>query len=95
MCIRDRAYGADVISRIKASSEGKREELKKSIREDLTQGIRHLVEGSKIDKGLVKEIAIAGNTTMGHLLMGYDCQGLGVYPFTPVNICLLYTSRCV
>lgn len=83
---RQRAYGADVISRIKASSEGKREELKKSIREDLTQGIRHLVEGSKIDKGLVKEIAIAGNTTMGHLLMGYDCQGLGVYPFTPVNI---------
>ena len=23
---------------------------------------------------------------MGHLLMGYDCDTLGVYPFTPVNI---------
>ena len=34
----------------------------------------------------VGKIVIGGNTTMGHLLMGYDCDTLGVFPFTPVNI---------
>ncbi len=34
----------------------------------------------------VKQIAIGGNTTMGHLLMGYDCDTLGIFPFTPVNV---------
>ena len=29
---------------------------------------------------------ISANTTMGHLLLGYSCETLGVYPFTPVNI---------
>ena len=72
---RQRAYGADVISRIKASSE-EEEELKKSIQEDLTQGIRHLVEGSKIDKRACERDCNRGKYTMGHLLMGYDCQGL-------------------
>ena len=29
---------------------------------------------------------LAGNTTMGQLLMGYPCNTLGVSPFTPVNL---------
>lgn len=31
-------------------------------------------------------MCIAGNTTMGHLLMGYDVSALGRSPFTPVEI---------
>ena len=34
----------------------------------------------------VGKIVIGGNTTMGHLLMGCDCDTLGMFPFTPVNI---------
>lgn len=34
----------------------------------------------------IKKITIGGNTTMGHLLMGFSCKNLGVYPFIPVNI---------
>jgi len=86
---RQRAYGADVISRIKASCEGAKAALKESIREDLNRGIRWLMEKTGMTQEQVRGIVIAGNTTMIHLLMGYDCAGLGVYPFTPVNIDLI------
>lgn len=84
-----RSFGADVISRIKASTEGKKEELKASIQHDLSHGIRSVVKKAGVLPEQVTEIAISGNTTMGHLLMGYDCKGLGEYPFTPVNIGLI------
>lgn len=83
---RQRAYGADVVSRIQASNEGKREELKRSIQKDLLDGICHVVHAAGISPAQVTRIAIAGNTTMGHLFMGYSCETLGLYPFTPVNI---------
>lgn len=80
---RQRSYGADVISRIQASNEGKKERLRQSILEDLEQGIEELHSRNHVT---VKEIGISGNTTMISLLMGYSCEGLGTYPFTPVNI---------
>lgn len=83
---KQRAYGADVISRMQASNDGKKEVLKESIRNDLLEGIQNVVETSKIQKNRIQKIAIAGNTTMVHLLMGYSCQTLGCYPFLPVNI---------
>lgn len=81
-----RAYGADVISRIQASNQGKAEVLRKSIQRDLLEGIRLVSRKSGIDKGRICRAAIACNTTMGHLLLGYSCEALGTYPFTPVNI---------
>lgn len=84
-----RSFGADVISRIKASVEGKKEDLQVSIRKDLDEGIRYVVNQSGVPAEKVTEVAIAGNTTMIHLLMAYDCKGLGEYPFTPVNIELI------
>lgn len=81
-----RKFGADVISRIMASVQGKREELQKLIQEDLAESIRRVVEKAGLDSKQIIEVAIAGNTTMIHLLMGYDCKGLGEFPFIPVNI---------
>lgn len=86
---RQRAYGADVISRIEASNSGKKEALKKSIREQLEKGLRMLM---KDREGTLKTMVIGGNSTMIHLLMGYSCEGLGVYPFTPVNISTIHTT---
>lgn len=83
---RQRVFGADVISRMKASEEGKKEELQESIRKNLLEGIHSLMEETKISKERILRVVIAGNTTMGHLLMGYSCKTLGFYPFTPVNI---------
>lgn len=81
-----RAYGADVISRIQASVDGKKEELQKSIQKDLQDSLEKLLKEKELFGEQIKTIIISGNTTMGHLLMGYDCDTLGVYPFTPVNI---------
>lgn len=83
---RQRAYGADVISRIQASNNGKLEELQKSIIDDLLGGIRQILDESKVEANKIQQVVIAGNTTMIHLLMGYSCEKLGVVPFTPVNI---------
>ena len=83
---KQRAYGADVIARMQASNDGKKEQLQNMIRKDLMEGFRSVISDAGIKKIQVKKIAIAGNTTMGHLLMGYSCETLGVYPFTPVNI---------
>lgn len=89
---RQRAYGADVISRIQAANEGKLEELKTSIRKDLYDGIRQVITDENVQPELVKHIAIAGNTTMGHLVMGFSCESLGMYPFTPVDISTIKTN---
>lgn len=86
---RQRAYGADVISRIEASNAGKGEELRKSILADLDKGIRALTKDCT--RPPVKMV-IGANTTMVHLLMGYSCETLGVYPFTPVNIETIHTD---
>lgn len=83
---KQRIYGADVISRMKASNDGNKELLKGSIQRDLREGIQRITERSGIEKSRLQKISIAGNTTMGHLLLGYSCQGLSSYPFTPVNI---------
>ncbi len=83
---KQRAYGADVISRIQASNEGKGKALQENIKQDLLVSMRQVFENSKILPKYVKAIIIGGNTTMGHLLMGYSCETLGVYPFTPVTI---------
>lgn len=81
-----RAYGADVISRIQASVDGKKEILQNCIRKDLLTEFQKFTDEMGVSLTKVSRIALAGNTTMGHLLMGYDCASLGVYPFTPVNI---------
>ena len=75
-------YGADVISRIEAANNGAAEILKKSISRQLEEGVKEL---SKSKKAPIKRMVIAANMTMVHLLMGYSCEKLGVYPFTPVN----------
>ena len=87
-----RAYGADVISRIQASNDGQGAALRHSILNDLGEGIRNLILDSHIDAGKIAKIVISANTTMGHLLMGYSCETLGVSPFTPVNIDIIHTD---
>lgn len=87
-----RAYGADVISRMQASGEGKRKQLQACICRDLEQLFQTLASERK-EPVPVSRIAIAGNTTMLHLLRGYSCEKLGQAPFEPVNLeleCLDY-----
>lgn len=83
-----RAYGADVISRIQAANEGKGALLQQSIQHDLKKLMEQLVQQGGILREQIKEVVIAGNTTMCHLLRGLSCAGLGVAPFVPEDISL-------
>ena len=76
-----RAYGADVLSRIQFSNEGNGQLLKDALMDSLTKGLEVLATANLID-----DIYIAGNTTMIHLLMGYSCEQLGKAPFKPVQL---------
>ncbi len=87
-----RAYGADVISRIQAANEGKLGKLSDCIRKDLYGIMQKLLEESGKDFSRIRRISVAGNTTMQHLLMGYPCETLGMYPFEPVNISLTHAA---
>ena len=74
-----RAYGTDVLSRIQASCDGHREELQRLVCETLLRGLRQFAVSPVC-------MCIAGNTTMEHLLLGYDVSTLGRSPFTPVEL---------
>ena len=77
-----RSWGADVISRMEASNQGKGGLLQKSIRADL--------DLLREELGLAQDtrMVISGNSTMEHLLQGLSCETLGVAPYTPVDISL-------
>ncbi len=76
------SFGADVISRIKASNDGEGEMLRKAVVRKLREALGMLSENTKN----IRYILIAGNTAMLHLLRGYDCTGLAKYPFKPFNL---------
>lgn len=84
-----RAYGADVIARIVAAGEGKADELKVLVKKDIVDGVKAVIQDDNSEN---TEVIITGNTTMEHLLLGYDVSGLGVYPFTPVSVDVVKTD---
>ncbi|MGN0297777.1 MAG: ASKHA domain-containing protein [Lachnospiraceae bacterium] len=90
---RQRIYGADVLSRIQAANEKRTKAIamQRLIRTDLLNLIQQLMSALPSDAQLLR-IVMAGNTTMFHLLMGYDCSGLGVYPFHPHSLKTVQTS---
>ncbi len=74
-------YGADVISRISyAKTKNGSALLKEAVWRQIFRGIRRMQECIG-NRGPITDICLAGNTTMVHLLMGYDTSGLGGYPF--------------
>lgn len=74
-------YGSDVISRIHASIHGKREQLMTMIQEALFENVRLICEKNHQTPDELTYCYIAGNTSMIHLLMGYDCKPLSKSPF--------------
>lgn len=76
-------FGADIISRINAASANDSYMLMRLARKDimdLTQTLMAAMPNTRY--------VVSGNTTMQHILMGYPCKNLGIYPYTPVDISL-------
>ena len=81
-----RAFGADVISRISAANDGQLEALRHAITQSIAAGVQALLASREIDPKLVRDMAVAGNTTMIYLLLGFPCASLGVSPFKPAFV---------
>lgn len=73
-------FGADVISRMEASMNGNREDLSYLIKEQIQEGFATL--GTED----ISFMVVAANTTMVHLLMGYDVSTLSKAPFIPKTL---------
>jgi uncharacterized 2Fe-2S/4Fe-4S cluster protein (DUF4445 family) len=78
-------FGDDVLSRIVCGGDDKGSLA--AMRDDLLAAIRELVQRLAGDAGVepaeIYEAAIAGNTTMQHILCGMDPTPLGLVPFAP------------
>lgn len=88
-----RLTAADVIGRIDAACRGKAEQLKGQIREALAEGFLFVLEHGQRFPGTAAageripvRIALAGNTTMQHLLLGYPLDGMAKAPFIPYSV---------
>ncbi len=85
-----RAYGADVISRMESALDGKDGELSEMVKGCAEEPIKRWIA-----QGYAPErIVLAGNTVMTHLFAGYDVSGLAKAPFTPVTTAQINTSVC-
>lgn len=59
-------------------------EMRKDVQSQMERQAREDICVQSADTD-ISSILIAGNTTMVHLLMGYDCKELGCAPFIPVT----------
>ena len=78
-------YGADVINRIiQQSRPGGVEKLRAAVlTETLEPLARRLCAEAGIKKNDILRFSIASNTTMTHLLLGLDAQGVRMEPYVP------------
>lgn len=81
-----RSYGADVISRIQAWSEGHGEALTACIRRQLSELTDELCAKSGRQRRDIRIMSIAANTVMEHMADGLSPVGIGVAPFTPLSL---------
>lgn len=84
-----RRFGPDVVTRLDAAlnSEGVYVEMSSLIRVELLRIAHELCEQTAIAWGDVRQVAIAGNPAMQHILLGLPLKSLAFPPYRP-----LYTT---
>lgn len=78
-------YGADVINRIiESGKEGGRKRLQKAvIEESIMPMLQQMTRAAHVDPRHIYSMAVAGNTTMNHLLLGLHADPIRMEPFIP------------
>lgn len=76
-----RAFGADVISRIDYCTKNGAKVLQECLIQKLREMISSLLGRYNLTN--IPRMYVAGNTTMLHLFLGVDCSSIGVSPYTP------------
>lgn len=76
-------YGLDVMTRIsyEYDNECGIEHLKEAIIDSINTMIRQISSKNKVEKKEIKQMVVAANTTMTHMLLGVDAKPLGRYPY--------------
>jgi len=78
-------YGADILSRIHFAARGKGlQTLADAVRGDIAGLAGELADQAGIDTEKIRALAVAGNTTMAHLLLRLDPYHLCREPYIPV-----------
>ena len=78
-----RIYGPDVISRISAANDGALDDLRRLVTRTVSEGAAELLAARNIQPEQIIDAAVAGNTTMTYLMLGFPCDSLGGVPFKP------------
>ena len=78
---RQGAYGADVVSRMKAAEEGEETALIQTVRGQLNDMAGRVTENTTGPAAW----SVTGNTVMQHFLCGLDTSGIARAPFTPAS----------
>lgn len=82
-----RRFGADVVSRLDAAvkSDAALQEMSALIRTELRRLAHELCKKSGLAWSEVKQVAIAGNPAMQHILLGLPVRSLAFPPYRPVQ----------
>ena len=78
------AFGADVISRIRAALDGELEAQRDVIRAQLAELIEQVCQLAGVNPIDVGVVSVVGNPTMQHLLLGISPKNLAVVPYNPI-----------
>lgn len=80
------AWGADVISRIKASLNGKAEELSSTLKNSINDTVKRLLKRLNIHMLRLNKFTVSCNNTMQYILLGLDCTSISAYPFVSSHL---------
>ena len=90
-----RTYGSDVISRIRHASDPRgRSALKRLITDQLDRMFCDCAAEASFAPAWIRNVVIAGNTVMLHLLTGTDPSGIAEAPFIPVFTRDMHFKSC-
>lgn len=81
-----KSFGADVIARITACTNGSFDQLTSAIIGQINGLMKELCEKAKIELSEIKCLTIVGNTVMEHLFAHLSPETIGVAPFTPLSL---------
>ena len=84
-----REFGQDILSRITYEYRAGEEaimQLQKKLVEQINDMLRNVCGKSDVSIDEIKEIVVAANCTMTHMLLGCDARGIGQSPYHPTFI---------
>lgn len=79
-----RAFGADVVSRIQAALSGQEQALTQAIRDCLHALTEQACQKAAVTADAISAVSVVGNTCMQQLFLGISPRNLAQIPFAPV-----------